>query len=102
MSFPTIGKSIFPAFHAFMYIAHIFINISYLFDCIFYFSILNCCDVLGALLSVWFFCSKFSILLRVEEVWFTPKQEYIYIYWWKYSVGKNKIYRRTLHIVQFI
>lgn len=78
MSFPTISKSIFPAFHAFMYIAHIFINISYLFDCIFYFSILNCCDVLGALLSVWFFCSKFSILLRVGEVWFSPKQVYIY------------------------
>lgn len=52
MSFPTIGKTIFPTFHAFMYIAHIFINISYLFDRIFYFSILNCCDVLGALLSV--------------------------------------------------
>lgn len=36
MSFPTIGKSIFPAFHAFMYIAHIFINNCYLFDCIFF------------------------------------------------------------------
>lgn len=37
MSFPTIGKSIFPAFHAFMYIAHIFINNCYLLDCIFFF-----------------------------------------------------------------
>lgn len=91
MSFPTIGKTIFPTFHAFMYIAHIFINISYLFDCIFYFSILNCCDVLGALLSVWFFCSKFSILLRVGEVWFAPKQVYIY-------TGESTVLGRTRFI----
>lgn len=96
MSFPTIGKTIFPTFHAFMYIAHIFINISYLFDCIFYFSILNCFDVLGALLSVWFFNT-----IESGRSMICPKTS-IYIYWWKYSVGKNKIYRRTLHIVQFI
>lgn len=77
--FPPLVKLFSQHFMPLLYIAHIFINISYLFDCIFYFRILNCFDVLGALLSVWDFCSKFSILLRVGEVWFAPKQVYIYI-----------------------
>lgn len=104
MSFPTIGKSIFPAFHAFMYIAHIFINNCYLFDCIFflfsYFELFLC---IRCTFERMIFLFQVFNTIESGRSMICPKTS-IYIYTGESTVlGRTrKIYRRTLHIVQFI
>lgn len=94
MSFPTIGKAFSQHFMSY---AHIFMNICYL-GVFIWVSWIVLLDVLDALLSAWFLLLKFSILLRVGEVWFASKQVYTVE---STVLGRTrKIYRQD--IVQFI